>query len=388
MQVNFKGKPMKAIKTTKNLLTSTFLATTLFGINANAIDLNDMVDKALGSVTNALDKKFNNLFSDSLSLGQACYNIDKDLNLNNLDICQVAGELDNLNFNICSLIGGTGNKNISPISGAKNLCNNKAREFEDIISKTINDVIENSAINSENLDFNNKLSNGKTLRDHYKSWDLNNILKEDSVVSNYLKNGNTKAISVFMDYSKVSKKEIKDIKVEDLKAPETMEDYKRGVIENSNSYKDFLKSTNLNGISSLAKSKMQNNQDKASSAKEVVEGIKKEFDLAKNAEIAYTLANSNYKKIPIPTQEYVKSLRIDLQPEAIAEIRKQQAYESAVTNQITEKWERKYTLAKLLADKEAILAQEFDEASAKAEIEQIVASAGGNSGGSSSSFFK
>ena len=370
---------MKTIRAKRNLLVSAFLATSLFGVNANAIDLDSVVDKALGSATKALDKKFNNLFSDSLSLGQTCYNIDKDLNLNNLDVCQIAGELDNLNVNVCSLIGGQGNKNVYPISGAKSLCNNKAREFEDIISGTINDTIENSAINAENLDFNNKLSNGKTLKEHYKSWDLNNILKDDSVISN------TKAISVFMDYSKIIKKNIKDIKVEDLKAPATMEDYRRGVIENANSYKNFLKSTNLNSVSSLAKSKMQNNEDKAKSAKEVVEGVKKEFDLAKNAEIAYTLANSNYKKIPIPTQEYVKSLRIDLQPEAIAEIRKQQAYESAITNQITEKWERKYTLAKLLADKEAILAQEFDEEEAKAEIEQIVASAGGSgssSGGS------
>ena len=53
---------MKTIRAKRNLLVSAFLATSLFGVNANAIDLDSVVDKALGSATKALDKKFNNLW--------------------------------------------------------------------------------------------------------------------------------------------------------------------------------------------------------------------------------------------------------------------------------------------------------------------------------------
>lgn len=84
------------------------------------------------------------------------------------------------------------------------------------------------------------------------------------------------------------------------------------------------------------------------------------------------MATSDYKKIAIPTQDYVKLLRKDLQPGAIAQIRRQQAQEVALISQIEEKWERKYNLAKLLIDKEVILSQTFDEKKAREEANRIV----------------
>lgn len=84
------------------------------------------------------------------------------------------------------------------------------------------------------------------------------------------------------------------------------------------------------------------------------------------------MATSDYKKIAIPTQDYVKLLRKDLQPGAIAQIRRQRAQEVALISQIEEKWERKYNLAKLLIDKEVILSQTFDEKKAREEANRIV----------------
>ncbi|WP_161594695.1 hypothetical protein [Helicobacter sp. MIT 11-5569] len=46
--------------------------------------------------------------------------------------------------------------------------------------------------------------------------------------------------------------------------------------------------------------------------------------------------------------------------------------EIELISNIEYKYQRKYELAKLIADKEIILAQEFDEDSAKAEIDNLV----------------
>lgn len=51
--------------------------------------------------------------------------------------------------------------------------------------------------------------------------------------------------------------------------------------------------------------------------------LKSDYNNAKIAEIGNALATSDYKKIVIPTQDYVKLLRKDLQAGAIAQIRRQ-----------------------------------------------------------------
>lgn len=61
-----------------------------------------------------------------------------------------------------------------------------------------------------------------------------------------------------------------------------------------------------------------------------------------------------------------------MRPKVISEIRKQQMQEIELISNIEYKYQRKYELAKLIADKEIILAQEFDEDSAKAEIDNLV----------------
>lgn len=135
--------------------------------------------------------------------------------------------------------------------------------------------------------------------------------------------------------------------------------------------KSFFKQ---NSISTLVRSKLSGNTNDAKAANDIVSENKKAFDLAKSIEIGQALSNSN-RKFAIPTQEYVSNLRSDLQLKAIAEIRKQQAEEVALISKIEDKWNKKYEIAKLLADKEVILAQQFDSKAAQDEIDNIVANA-------------
>ncbi|MBX7491246.1 hypothetical protein [Helicobacter turcicus] len=367
--------------------------TMLFSLNLNAISLDDMLnkgkDEVLGGIKNKvfenLDAHYKKIFEEGLSLTQSCFDLSSDINLNDVDFCAIADKLDNLKINACSIIGGSGSKNIS-VSGARKLCLDKAREFEDYASKRAIDVIENSILNtSKDKDsFSAKLPNGKSLSEFYKNWEVSSILKDPSptnIVGNYLKGGDLEVVALFMEYARSAKgdKDINAFKIEDLKAPKSIEEYKKGIKENIETQRKLIESTNINNVGSLVKSKL-NQSNNTKEAKEVVEKLKQEFDLAKNSEISYKLANANYKKIPIPTQEYIESFRIDTRPKLIAQIRKQQAFESAIIAEIEEKWNRKYELAKLIADKEMIMAQEFDRESAKAEIEKIVANAGSESG--------
>ncbi|WP_276883750.1 hypothetical protein [Campylobacter cuniculorum] len=339
---------------------------------ADAVSIDDLTQSLKDNVLKSLDKKFDGLFNEGLNYSEACFGLDTDINLNDVDFCSLADEIDKMKINTCSLFGGNGQKDLS-LSGARSFCKDKVRKFEDYASKKSIDIIEYSTLNAdENNDYKSKLPNGKTLKQFYSDWDINNVLKKDSVVSSYLKNGNMQAVSVFMDYAKTSNKDLSELKVEDLSAPATLEDYRKGIDENIKSYRNSLTGTNQSSVSSLVRAKIQSGSDETQSSKEVLKTMKKEFDLAKNAEISLALSNSDYKKIPIPTQEYVLGLRKDLQPAAIAQIRKQQAYESAEIAKIEDKWNKKYENAKLIAEKEVIMAQKFDEESAKNEIEKLI----------------
>lgn len=340
-------------------------------IYANAASIDSLINNVKDLVINNVDKQFDGLLKEGLNFAETCYGVDTNIKLNDTDFCAIADEVDNLKVNVCSLFGGKGNKTLS-LSGSRSLCQDKTKAFQDYVSKKSIDAIEYSNLDSNDDDYKSKLPNGKTLKQFYSDWDINNVLKNNSVVSSYLENGDMETVSTFMDFSKTSNKDISQLEIDDLKAPATLEDYRKGIDDNIKSYRDTLKTTNNSNISSLIKSKIQAGSNENESAKEVVNTMKKEFDLAKNAEISLALSNSDYKKIAIPTQEYVLGMRKDLQPQAIAQIRKQQAFESAEIAKIEDKWNKKYELAKLVAEKETIMAQKFDEEGAKNEIENLV----------------
>lgn len=347
--------------------------------SASALSLYSTLD----SITGSLDKKFNNLFSSSLSAIETChFNGKFDLNTD-FDICKIASKLDNLKFDACKLIGGSGGQQVG-LSGASSFCQTQNKKFEDYASKQASDFIEFQALNidetNKDSEFAGKLPSGQDVKSYLKTWDINSVLKDDSlnnVVGSYLKQGSNEVVSLVMDYAKSSgaKTTPNQIKIEDIKAPATLENYQSSINESVRNYKQILKETNANQISSLVRSKLGGNANDAKSAQNIVSENKKAFDLAKSAELGQALSTSGHRKFAIPTQEFVSSLRSDLQLKAIAEIRKQQAEEINIIARIEEKWAKKYEIAKLLADKEVILAQKFDEKAAKDEIDNIVANA-------------
>lgn len=346
------------------------LSVFLLSSNVNAVSINDVLGSVANSALSSLDSRFNNLFKKSINFANVCFNTDFTLGIDTNDICALASKLDGIRANVCQVFGG--NYNVG-ISGFQRLCNAKQREFNDYVSKSVVNFAEWAMLQDKEVttNFTAKLPNGIDLNTFNKTWDINNILKNDSVVSSYLKQGSHKEVSLLMDYSKSynSKTNPKNIKIEDVKAPPDLNTYKRNIDESVKNHRAIMQNASPTQSATLARSKLSN--DSSADISELSNQLKSDYDNAKIAEIGNTLAVSDYKKIAIPTQEYIELLRPDLQLSAIAQIRKQQAQEIAIITQIEEKWDRKYNLAKLLIDKEVILAQTFDEDSAKQEVERI-----------------
>ncbi|GAD17831.1 hypothetical protein [Helicobacter fennelliae] len=341
--------------------------------NVNAVNINSIAGGALNSALSSLDSKFDNLFSNSVNFANACFNTDFKLGVDTTDICALASKLDGVKVNACSVFGG--NYNVG-LSGFRRLCNTQQKEFNDYASKGAVNFAEWAMLQEDktSTNFTAKLPNGMDLNTFNRTWDIDNILKDNSatnIVGNYLKDGKMKELSLLMDYSKSygSKTNPSEIKVEDIKAPQDLNAYRQSIDESVKNHRAILKSANPTQSATLARTKLSKNS--TADMRELTNQLKSEYDNAKIAEIGNTLAINDYKKLAIPTQEYVNSLRSDLKISAIAQIRKQQATEVALITQIEEKWEKKYNLAKLLIDKESILAQKFDEVSAKKEIEKI-----------------
>lgn len=340
-------------------------------------NLNGALGGVLDSVLGKLDSQFSNIFSNSLNFINACYEtdlkLDIDLGIDTTDVCAMASKLDEIKVNICSLVGGSGTMN-KGISGFQSLCEAKQKEFKDYVSRQANNFTEWAVLQNgeKTIDYNAKFASGLSVAEFDSKWDINNLLKDDSTISKMLKDGKMKELELFMDYTKSygAKTDIKSINMEDIKAPSSMNDYRKGIDDGIKNYRTIIKNANPSQSASLARAKLSKNNKE--DMKKLSNQLKSDYNNAKIAEIGNALATSDYKKIAIPTQDYVKLLRKDLQPGAIAQIRRQQAQEVALISQIEEKWERKYNLAKLLIDKEVILSQTFDEKKAREEVNRIV----------------
>ncbi|OCS21963.1 hypothetical protein CFVI97532_07120 [Campylobacter fetus subsp. venerealis cfvi97/532] len=358
------------------------LSTAVLALNLNAFSLDTIGNGSINSAFNSLDKQFNGFLKQGTNLVNQCYDTSSFRFNTNLDICELASEIDKLNINVCSFIGGSGTKKVG-ITGAKSLCDSKSREFADYASKQAGDFVEWEMLNKEDKDSGKSsasLPNGQKVNEYFKNWDVSNILKTDKgIAGSYLKDGNMKAVGVIMDYAKTSgaNTDITKIKIEDIKAPANLESYNKGIIDSVKTYKSAIKEANPNQVSNSVKATLSETDQSnlANKANEYVSKAKSNFDIAKQIEISNALAISNHKEIAIPTDEYVQTMRKDLRPLLVAQIRKQQAIETSIISSIEEKYANKYEVAKLLADKEVIMALQFDEASAKAEIEKIANSA-------------
>lgn len=349
---------------------------------STASDLKDLYDKGKTAYEN-INNQFKNLKSKLPSSLQQCIpdtpNVEDKFG--DLNICQKASELDKLNLKVC------GNKSkILNSSAISQMCNDAGKKFEDYSSKQVGDYGKWQVINtskskggSGGSSSNHKLPNGQTQEEYNANWEISNIMKTENTVGSYLSNGNMEAVNTFMDYAKSSgaKTDISKIKIEDLPAPKTLAEYDKGITDSVIKFQSSLAEITPKKITSDIASQLANTSPSnyANVVNQYLEKQKANFDIAKQIEISQALANSDYKKIAIPTEDYIKSMRDDLRPVLVGQIRKQQAYEVEVVSKIEEKYQRKYDIATLLGDKEIIMVQAFDEKTAKAQIEQIAKSA-------------
>ncbi|QDQ36511.1 hypothetical protein E5V15_09495 (plasmid) [Campylobacter jejuni] len=369
------------------------MTTIILSINANAANIDNILGDFLGGIFSALDKSS----SQSLSM---CYTPESNFGLDSSgDICSIVNKLPSMD--VCSLvpeIPGFRKKSQSvSLSGLRQLCKANTKAFSDISSSALNNVAENVIDNSTGeISETTKLPNGKTVGSFVRSWNINNFVKEQTGKTNFvgtmLSSNNNQALRLAMDYSKsaeASGKEPGDISSADIKAPKTLEDYRKGRQELAKSFYSASEDVSASSISGGASLKVKGKKGKEaqSAAREYLTSKEDDFNMAKANEIGNALSVYNANRpgnLAIPTQEYVDILRQDLQPTAVAQIRKQQLEEAEIIARITEKWDRKKAIAALVADKEVIMNEEFDNEAAQKEIDQIVSSASSGSNGANS----
>ncbi|BAM12553.1 hypothetical protein HCN_1343 [Helicobacter cinaedi PAGU611] len=269
-------------------------------------NIGNIVDGALGgvldSVLGKLDSQFSNIFSNSLNFINACYEtdlkLDIDLGIDTTDVYAMASKLDEIKVNICSLVGGSGTMN-KGISGFQSLCEAKQKEFKDYVSRQANNFTEWAVLQNgeKTTDYNAKFASGISVADFDSKWDINNLLKDDSTISKMLKDGKMKELELFMDYTKSygAKTDIKSINMEDIKAPSSMNDYRKGIDDGIKNYRTIIKNANPSQSASLARAKLSKNNKE--DMKKLSNQLKSDYNNAKIAEIGNALAISDYKKL-------------------------------------------------------------------------------------------
>ncbi len=340
-----------------------------FSSSASAFSLNSVVKDLWG----AIDKETNGLAS-------VCY--APDIDMGSLDVCSLFDAIGNLEIDVCKIappLPGFKKKSKEVgLSGLSAFCRAKVRQFESLLSKTATDIAENTFENGK-ISETTTLPNGDKVVDYLKKWNLSSVLKKtgaESAVYQAVVNGKTKALEVLQEYAKTSgAKSIEDIKVEDIKIASDMLEYKNQVAELASSFFDNAQQTSTAAISSVLSGRISGKDpDEAKNlVRDYMTSKKKQFEIAKANEIGQRISlerDSSY--IPIPTQEYIDTLRYDLKLEAIADIRKQQMKEAQIIAEVSEKWDRRKALADIIADKEVIMAQEFDEEAEKNILDEQI----------------
>lgn len=377
----------------KKIITS-IVVTASLTTHSFSIGLDSVIDSVAGSlgglIKNNLDyywKEFDKFSSGTVGM---CYT--PSLPTGSGDICNIINDISRLNFNVCSIapnIPGMQKQtqNIG-LHGLRQLCQNQTREFKDIASSTVQEFSDD--IFGENPK-NVTLPNGKSVEDHFRSWNINNIVMkdktDDNLVKKYILNNDNAMVQLIMDYSTTKEainKDPSDIKIDDIaKAPSDIKSYKQGIYDLSKTLSDNANDTSAYSIGSAVKLKVNNANGDPKVAQDHLNDIQRQYNIAKNIEISNALRLSREDSdIPIPTQEYVNILREDLKPKAVAQIRKQQLRDAQIVREINEKWDKKIIINKLIADKEVIMSLEFDENQAKAKIDSIVNSVNIIGGGS------
>ncbi|WP_096025404.1 hypothetical protein [Campylobacter lanienae] len=371
----------------RKIFISSIIATTL-ATSSFSINLDSIIDNAQGSLGGLLGNSISQYWKeiDKYTSGVAGMCYTPSVSLGSGDICDIVNSIANLNFNVCGLapnIAGMQKKSqYIGLYGLKRLCSNQIREFKDIASSTIQDFSEDVFGEQPKAV---KLPNGKSVEEHFKMWNINDIVMKDntdnSLVKKYILNNDNAMVRLMMDYStskEATNKNPSDITINDIaKAPSDLKSYNQGIYDLSKTISDNTNDTSAYSIGSAIKLKVNDANGDPTQAQKHLNDIQRQYDIAKNIEISNALKLAREDSdIPIPTQDYIDILREDLKPKAVAQIRKQQLRDAQIVKEINEKWDRKVAINKLIADKEVIMSLQFNENEAKAKIESIVNSVG------------
>ncbi|WP_103588606.1 hypothetical protein [Campylobacter concisus] len=370
------------------------------GSNLYAFDasgaLNGLINSGLSGL---ISSSFNQIDNATGNLIGQCY-APANSGSGDFDICSVVNQVGNIDDNICGLlpnVPGFTKKSKSiglkgEISNVKNsissYCSSKQKEFKDILASTQVEMLD---VLSEKAKKNQKLPNGMGIDEFNDKWsDIKTVISQNkpSLFMTAIQTNNQDVLKLMRDNDRFKKSEsINDIQMTDFGVAKNITEYNelRQNLANQSSNNKFV--TLPSNISSNVAVSLKNAKVKGSAAQrkaQEITGKQKEFiEIAKANEISLALdVNRQKGDYALPIEEMVKIARIDKQPQIIAEMRDQQKREAYLIASINERWDKREALIDLLATKEVILNEPFDEASAKSEIESIVS--GGWSGGSAS----
>ena len=370
------------------------------GSNLYAFDasgaLNGLINSGLSGL---ISSSFNQIDNATGNLIGQCY-APANSGSGDFDICSVVNQVGNIDDNICGLlpnVPGFTKKSKSiglkgEISNVKNsissYCSSKQKEFKDILASTQVEMLD---VLSEKAKKNQKLPNGMGIDEFNDKWsDIKTVISQNkpSLFMTAIQTNNQDVLKLMRDNDRFKKSEsINDIQMTDFGVAKNITEYNelRQNLANQSSNNKFV--TLPSNISSNVAVSLKNAKVKGSAAQRKAQEItskQKEFiEVAKASEISLALdVNRQKGDYALPIEEMVKIARIDKQPQIIAEMRDQQKREAYLIASINERWDKREALIDLLATKEVILNEPFDEASAKSEIESIVS--GGWSSGSAS----
>lgn len=326
-----------------------------------------------GSFISSLDKQFGGLISSGLSWAEACFDINTQMKTFN--------PCDALKWDTgVSFCKGKADFNFG---GFEKLCNAKSAEFSNYLSTQAVALVDYAF-----RDVEVAYPSGGFPTKVQGNIDVNKIFsdkKATNTAANLLKDGKMKELNLIFEFLKTKDAERlgiekpNQVKIEHLGVAKNMETYYSDRKKTLNSQADAFKFATPTEIAAVAKQTLYQKQEKNNKLLAPTTNdtgittlmLERNFQAAIAAETDNVMRQSDYKKIAIPTQEYVNRLTPDLRLTAIAQIHKQTAFEVETIGKIDYKWNRKKAQAKLLIDKEVIMAQKFDSDTATREIEQI-----------------
>ncbi len=361
-----------------------------------ALDLSSITDK----LTNSL---FSNIFGEVNSYlngipGNFYTPSSSSFNLSN----SFCGEFSKLNssLNISSYLpdipGLNKRSNRVGLTGASAMCRQASREFSDIVSSSITGIVQ--YISPDFSGDNAMLPSGQSVKDNLKVWNISEILNslgddsEANLARNSIKDGKQSTLRLMQELSKTKAGSLPaDINIDDLVAnsvPDSMEAYDTSIkelaqISYGNRY-DTSPATITSKMALVVNDAIKNREPKnsVSSANTAVSKYMSEnralYESAKANEIKRAIDiyyAQNPQNIAIPTQELINRARIDLRPELIAQIKKQQFEEAQIISNISAEWDKRWQLAQLMGDKEVIMAARFDEEAARQRINELIKNA-------------